>query len=345
MKRAALLWLLFALPAFAQTPSPYKNVEYLKNLTPTQLSRTMQMISQSLGTNCGFCHVRKGEEWDFPADDKHEKETARNMIKMTSELNQQYFSGHSVVSCNSCHRGQAHPVNLIALPLPAPTAPPASHDADEKRPPLPSRDDLLAKYSAALGKLDAAKLASLTGKGTREAANGQKAEFTLSQANGAVRVESGDFVTVLTPNGGWASNKGKAHEMSAPEREHAAELNGAMQIVLPSEIPVDARVIRKDKVGDREAYVMQMNVRPGVRQRLYFDAENGLLLRRAVFTSTPIGEIPLQVDYSDWRDAGGFKLPYTVRLDSVDARLGATRRYAEIQTGAKVDAGVFVMPK
>lgn len=343
MKRTLALFVLFASAALsAQTPSPYKNVQYLTDLTPTQLQRAMNMMRGSLGVHCDYCHVNKNDKWDWASDEKQEKKTARNMIAMTAELNTKFFNGRPQVSCFSCHRGSIHPVNIVTLPQAQPPFP----TPEEPRPKLPARDEIVAKYAAAIGKVDPAALTSITMKGERESATGNKANIEVTQKGSNLRVSSPEFVNVLTPGGGWISEKDKApREMSASQVEHGTELSNALRFVAPQDIPAEARVTRKDKVGDREAYVVQSAINDRVRQRLYFDAENGLLLRRVLLSSTPIGQVPLQVDYSDYRDVGGFKMPFTVRLDSADPWIGATRHYSEIHVGAKIDDSAFVMPK
>jgi hypothetical protein len=59
----------------------------------------------------------------------------------------------------------------------------------------------------------------------------------------------------------------------------------------------------------------------------------------------PIGQIPQQTDFDDYRDVGGMKLPFVVRVDTIDPRGGATRRYSEIKLNAKVDDSLFAEPK
>ena len=39
--------------------------------------------------------------------------------------------------------------------------------------------------------------------------------------------------------------------------------------------------------------------------RLYFEKESGLLLRMVRYADTPMGRLPTQIDYADYRDAGG----------------------------------------
>jgi len=43
--------------------------------------------------------------------------------------------------------------------------------------------------------------------------------------------------------------------------------------------------------------------------RLFFDKDSGLLVRTIRYDQTPIGRNPTQVDYADYREQGGVKIP------------------------------------
>src|SRR4051812_1187669 len=59
-----------------------KNIQVLTGLPASQLIPVMNYMGSSLGVKCTFCHVNKDGNWDFPSDEKPEKSTAREMIKM-----------------------------------------------------------------------------------------------------------------------------------------------------------------------------------------------------------------------------------------------------------------------
>src|SRR5215208_3585178 len=66
-----------------------KNIQVLKGLPESQLFPEMNFIASSLGVQCGFCHVNKGRDpqtgqtqWVWESDEKPEKKTAREMMKM-----------------------------------------------------------------------------------------------------------------------------------------------------------------------------------------------------------------------------------------------------------------------
>src|ERR1700682_3700138 len=89
----------------------------------SQLYPTMRFMGASLGFQCGVCHVIRNGVIDAPLDDKPEKQSARQMIKMVIEVNKTLFQGNPTVSCYTCHRGHRTPQNAVPLPIPSPPAP------------------------------------------------------------------------------------------------------------------------------------------------------------------------------------------------------------------------------
>lgn len=82
----------------------YQNVKVL-NVPASSVLNVMNTYCLSLGVACSHCHVNG--EWE--KDDQPPKATARKMIVMTRELNQQNFGTGVGVSCYTCHRGSARP--------------------------------------------------------------------------------------------------------------------------------------------------------------------------------------------------------------------------------------------
>lgn len=105
---------------FQQGPG-YKNLQVLpKDITHDSLKVLMDEYCDALGVKCGFCHAPQKEnpsKLDFASDEKMEKGAARHMIKMTMEINANYFNWNGsakpdtirAVGCITCHRGDAHP--------------------------------------------------------------------------------------------------------------------------------------------------------------------------------------------------------------------------------------------
>ena len=96
----------------------FKNLKVLpKDISSEKLDSIMHTYNKALDVSCGFCHVSKDGVEDFVSDVKPEKEVARNMMRMTIDINKKYFNFDStlhpaylnVVTCNTCHKGNAYP--------------------------------------------------------------------------------------------------------------------------------------------------------------------------------------------------------------------------------------------
>src|SRR4029453_5337699 len=89
-------------------------------------------------------------------------------------------------------------------------------------------------------------------------------------------------------------------------------------------------VAGKEKIDARDVYVLRGTSAGNKRERLYFDVQTGLLVRRVTITPTSIGNIPEQVDFDDYRDVDGMKVPFTIKVSTVDPSYSSTRKLTEI---------------
>jgi hypothetical protein len=94
----------------------FKNLKVLpKNITADSLNGIMESYEHALGVKCGFCHVMRDKNGleDYASDSMPHKESARNMMRMTMDINKKYFPSGTkyieTVDCNTCHRGQQEP--------------------------------------------------------------------------------------------------------------------------------------------------------------------------------------------------------------------------------------------
>ena len=113
------------------TPAPMKNLQVLPKDTPQpQVVAMMRMFNSALGVNCDHCHVwtKPGDPSnDMPSDTKVQKLVAREMMRMTVDINTKLAAAIkkpadqiAKVECGTCHRGAATPP-----PPPPPQPPPA----------------------------------------------------------------------------------------------------------------------------------------------------------------------------------------------------------------------------
>ncbi|QQL50638.1 c-type cytochrome [Mucilaginibacter ginkgonis] len=116
-------------PGQPRVDPPLQNIKVLsKKLTYRQVDHIMDEWAHSLGVRCNFCHApnEQTKKMDFASDAKPEKEMAREMFKMTAEINKKYFKAEkdslgmimeSGVNCYTCHNGKAHP-EVVEAPAP-----------------------------------------------------------------------------------------------------------------------------------------------------------------------------------------------------------------------------------
>ena len=124
------------------SPAPMKNLQVLpKDMPQPQVVAIMRAFNAALGVNCNHCHVwtKPGDPGnDMAADTKIEKTVAREMMRMTNDINTRLAAAIkkpadqiAKVECATCHRGAAVPVTPPPPPAPArggapaPTAPAA----------------------------------------------------------------------------------------------------------------------------------------------------------------------------------------------------------------------------
>ncbi|MGQ0762955.1 MAG: c-type cytochrome [Acidobacteriota bacterium] len=339
-----------------------KNIKVLTGLPDSQLIPVMNFISASLGRRCNFCHITdKGRE-GYALDDKPEKNTAREMMKMVIGLHKQTFPGASEISCFTCHRGQQRPVNVPVLPLPTPlprpsASPAATTGAAPTQPsgppspqPTPSADEIYNKYIAAIGgQANVDKIKSRSAKGSVAQPNGS-VTFDISQA-----APDKFHITATTPTGafergfngsvGWEKGPQGVRALAPADVAQLQNSMGLLRHIRLKEQFTSMRARGTQLIGDRPTYVVIGTTADNRQERLFFDTSTGLLLRRISYMATLLGLIPEQIDFEDYRDVDGVKFPFTIRVSSIEVgNPVSTRTFSEMKLNVAVDDAKFNMP-
>jgi hypothetical protein len=96
-------------------------------------------------------------------------------------------------------------------------------------------------------------------------------------------------------------------------------------------------------VNNRDAYVVIGLPRGDNPERLYFDVQTGLLLRRQTVLTTPLGNSPMNVDYEQYRDVGdGTKYPFLIRTTTTTQR--HIVRVERVQNNTPIENSRFTRP-
>ena len=341
----------FACVIRAQAPEPrtaeqvYKNITALKGTPADQLQPAMQFMASSLGVNCEFCHVAGKPE----ADEKGAKRTAREMIAMQNEINKMAFRGQRQVTCYSCHHGMGHPASVPpvlesdAAPRPAAMRPAVSGAS------APTPDEIIEKYVNAVGGAGALHQATtrvMTGK-ILFGGNQSPIEVITKAPNKRVsisRMGGGASYTAFDGTAGWMGNSGRpARAMTAAESA-ASGLDAEFALGLRlKELFPQLRRGRPEEVDGVLCNVLNGSSPGNPPVRLYFGSDSGLLLRMVRYAETPLGRNATQIDYADYRDAGGVKIPYRWTLARPNGRF--TIQIDEVKANVPVDDSKFAKPE
>jgi hypothetical protein len=338
-----------------------KNIQMLKGLPSSQLFPLMNFIGASLGVKCAYCHVIAGKDaegrnnWVWESDDKETKRTARRMMQMVLSVNNSNRADFrdNPVTCYTCHRGQREPVGLPALPL-ASSAHEDGGAAVSGRTAataMPTVEQVLNKYVEAVGgRAAAAKLQSTVLKGTMEQSQGRNPSIEINIK------EPDKYLIVVTTkrqgiiyqatNGatGWVKTDRGQEALSASDLAQLKQAAKLYNIIKVAEPYTGMTVAGKEKIGEREAYVVERGETGGRKEKLFFDVETGFLLRRVVLTNSVLFPIPEQTDFEDYREVDGVKLPFLIRTSNIDTFFSVTRKFTEIKHNVPMDDARFNPP-
>lgn len=342
----------------------FKNIQVLKGIPVDEFLGTMGFIAASLSVNCTECHVRgeRSTMVDY-ALDSPKKQKARQMMLMVKSLNQTNFGGAHRVTCWTCHRSDTQPPETPSLAVQnaeVPDKDPNDIEAlPEPIPGSPTANQILDKYIQALGGAEKlATITSISAKGTYAGFDtdlGKVPVEVYAKAPGLSsiivhRSEKAQNITTYDGRNGWVV---MTNTVMPVKPLSGGELDNARldaQVFFPAGIKKYLRDWRADfppvTVNGQLVQVVQAVAPGGTRVKLFFDPKSGLLVRVARFADTPLGFNPSEVDYSDFRDIAGVKVPFHWTLTWTDGR--SEFDMSDVQVNVPLDAAKFgeaVLPK
>ena len=336
----------------------FKNVQLLKGSPVDEFLETMGFFAASTGMNCTECHSEEsGGNWAKYADDTPLKQKARMMMLMVTNLNRASFGGKRMVTCWTCHRGTRTPRVIPDLAIQYSEM--IEGEPDEilaQTSGAPSVDQILNRYLEALGGAqNVAKLTSFAGKGTY---SGYETAFQKvpvdvfakapDQRATIAHMLDGDDISIFDGQAGWLAAPETLKPMPLIELT-GGDLDGARvdaETSFPGRIKqtlTDWRVGYPEMIDNKEVQVLQGRLTQGALPvKLYFDSISGLLVRLVRYTNSPVGVNPTQIDFSDYRDVSGVKLPYRWMVTWTDGR--STIELSELRANIPIDATKFAKP-
>ena len=331
----------------------FHNVQVLRGIPVDDFMGTMGVMSAALGFDCSECHTGAGTDRVDWAADTQRKVIARRMVTMVTNINKDNFTGRQMVTCWSCHRGRDKPAVTPTMDIVYGTPSLEMDDVFPQAPGQPTADQILDKYIQAVGGAQRlAGLTSISAKGTSVGfggfgGGGQVQIFAKAPDQRTTVIEfkdapdRGDAIRTFNGRVGWIKTPLavlKEYQLSG------GDLDGARldaQLAFPGQIK---QILRNWRVslpttiedlpgpssqtsqqpelvlGSHDVQVVQGDRPNGVVATLYFDNKSGLLLRELRYSRSPIGRVPTQIDYSDYRDVNGIKIPHRLTFAWLDGR-------------------------
>ena len=325
-------------------------------LTPDDFILAMGVLTDDLGLDCADCHPGAGSDKADFVIDTPPKRTARKMIEMVGQINKQNFAGVQMVTCWTCHHGREVPATTIALEA-VYSSPNSERDDVLKAVPGQSANAIFDKYIAALG--GAQRLNGLTswvaeGISVGYEGLGGNGQFTISAKAPNQRTtqiyfkdhpERGYSTWAFNGTTGWIRTPRALLGEYEIAGEGQAGARVEAQLAFPGQIKTvfnNWRVGQSESIGDRDFNVVQGGTARGVLATLYFDTKTNLLSRMILYTPSPIGRVPTQTDYSDYRDVNGIKFPFKYSFLWLDGRYEANIN--TVRTNVAIDASKFGKP-
>jgi hypothetical protein len=360
---AIACWFGVSLYAQAQAPASapvplsdqvFKNIQILKGIPVDQFMDAMGMFSSSLGYDCSSCHSQ-----DIHYDRAAFATTtplitrARQMMNMMNGLNEANFGGRPRVTCFTCHRGSPSPEDVpsLALQYADVVDDPNSMTLVRNRSVMP--DQVFAKYMEALGGAQkVAALTSFTARGTYGGFNTGGADLPIeisakapNQRVQIVRAPDADNVKTYNGQKAWVAEGWRPLPLMELTGGNLEGARIETLTLFPATIKdsFTGWQVGTATIDDKAVQVLQgRSAGQPVPVNFYFD-ESGLLVRTVRWNRTPVGTVPAQMDFSDYRDVAGVKMPFKIVITWTDGQ--NTIALNQIQANLPIDAARFAMPK
>ena len=354
----------------------FKNIQVLEGISVDDFLQTMGLMTAALEFDCADCHNNAGTNAVDWAADTPRKVMARRMVNMVATINKTNFGGRQVVTCWTCHRNRDKPRTTPTMDVIYGMPDLLSDDVIQQVQGLPFADAILNKYVQASG--GAQRLADLTSfdaKGTSVGFGGFGgggdveivAKFPDKRATIILFKEAtgrGDQIRAYDGSTGWVRtplNVVGEFQLGGGDLDGArfdAQLSfpGQIKQILTNlksgpptsitDLPAPASQSSLEQNGastqEHSVDVVQGTGPRGLLVTLYFDKQTGLLLRELRYGASPIGRVPTQIDYADYRDVNGLKLPFRITYAWLDGRDSITLN--DIKINVPVDEGKFGKP-
>ena len=338
--------------ATPMTDSTFKNIMLLKGIPVDTFFDAMGMFANAMGNDCTYCHAPSAAlDRNAFAVATPRIQRARQMIVMMNAINKQYFGGQPRVTCFTCHGGNQSPRSDPNIALQYSTPPEDPNVRDFPTDPTGSADQIFDRHLQAVG--GAARLAALTSftaKGTYEGFDTafEKVPVDIfaqapNRYTTTVHMSAGDSLRVYNGTGGWIAGPDTPVPLLTLTSGNLDRARLEALVAFPAGLKQAFNQWRVGRavMNDQEVRVLQAAENGQPILNLYFD-ESDMLVRLVRWTVTPVGFVPTQIDYSDFRDVAGVKIPFRRQVSQTYMQM--TVELSNVQPNVTIDAARFAKP-
>ncbi len=332
--------------------SHFKNIQILKGLNIDTFFDVMGMFAASMGGDCTYCHSKDAVfNRDAFATATPRLQRARQMIVMMQTLNKNYFGGATRVTCFTCHRGAYTPETTPRLALQYGTPDEDPNMMTFVPDTRVSATQILDTYLAALGGADrVARLTSYTAKGTYAGFDTGFDEFPVEihakapdQRATIARLPAAPAIRVFDGRTGWLAGPDSPAPLVTLTEGNLELARIEAMVAFPTGIRQAFREwqVGSSAIDDRPVQILQ-GINPGQPPSNFYFDESGLLVRLVRWNLTPFGHVPTQIDFGDYRDVAGVKMPFT--WTTSQTYMQSTIKLTAVQPNVAIDPARFARP-
>lgn len=225
----------------------------------------------------------------------------------------------------------------------APEAPPAE--------PLPTVDLIFDKYVEAMGgKAAIEKLTSRLSRGTFDipamGASGSLTSYAKAPNKVSMAIDIPGFGVVQQAFDGtvaWGNNPMTGLTVSSGAALASAKRDSVFHRELKlKEQYKKVEVKAKQKIGDKDVYLVEATPDEGNVEKWYFDVTTGLLQRVDAERESPQGSAVVESTFKDYREVDGVKIPFTI--EQVMPAMTIIVKFDEVKHNVDIEDAKFTKP-
>jgi hypothetical protein len=334
------------------TEEAFENVVLLRGIPVDTFLEAMGMFANAMGNDCTYCHASSAPlDRSAFAVATPRIQRARQMIVMMNAINTTYFGGEPRVTCFTCHSGNQSPRSdpNLALQYGTPVEDPNVRDFPTD--PTISADQVFDRYIEALGGAERLNgISSFVAEGTYAGFDTSFAMVPVEivakapdQHTTLVHMSGGDSVRIYDGRNGWMAGPFTPLPLLTLSAGNLDRARLEAMLWFPSGIRQAFSEWRVGRavLGDQEVMVVQGMDAGEPVVNLSFD-ESGLLARLVRWTQTPVGAVPTQIDYADYREVAGVQVPF--RRTVTQTYMQTSIELSDVRPNVEVDAARFERP-